>query len=103
MVNNTVGGNPRLLLQWQQQLLRLHQKQQKRTMSVQGVWWLNQPKAAGGDAAPDKRTWTCPRCGSRQCIRTNPGNLRQPVYCCVICGYRFGATAAGPRLLEAMA
>ena len=88
MLNDTVGGNLGLLLQWQQQLLRLLQAQKRRT------------KAAQTGAPPDAHTWTCPRCGSRQCVMTNPGNLRHPIYCCVVCGYRFGA-AADARLLAA--
>jgi hypothetical protein len=100
MINNTVGGHPVLQLQWQQQLLRLRQAEQKRKQTIRGVWWLNPSKAASKGASVEERTWVCPRCGSRNCIRTNPGNLRQPIYCCVICGYQFGATA-NARLLPA--
>jgi len=81
MLNNAVGENLGLLLQWQQQRVRLLQAQQRRTQAAQKT------------APLDERTWRCPRCGSRQCVMTNPGNLRHPIYCCVVCGYRFAAPA----------
>jgi rubredoxin len=100
MLSNTVGENPGLQLQLQQQLLlRFQAQEKKRTQRVQGVWWLDQPKAARSGAPPEVRSWTCPRCRSHRCIKTNPGNTRQATYCCAICGYVFTA-AASTRLLQ---
>jgi len=99
MRNNVNGGNLalRLLLQ-QQLLLQFEERAQKREepeQIVRGVSWLSEPKADPRYAAPKANEWTCPRCRSHQCIRTNPGDQQDATFCCAVCGYTFhGASAS---------
>jgi len=103
MLSNNVGGVPGLGLLLQQQLLLLYREQEqkrekKQATIVRGVSWLREPlskpKAAPRGAPPDVGGWTCPRCRSHRCIRVNPGNARDPVYCCAVCGYTFRKASA---------
>jgi len=96
MLNRTVGGPPELHPRWPQ-LLTLSNAEPKRKMVVRGVWWLDEPKAERTCAPSDGRSWTCPRCRSHRCVRTNPGDPREAIYCCAVCGYTFHATARLPR------
>ena len=104
MLSTDVGGIPGLELLLQQQLLRLffeqeqEQEQEEQETIVRGVSWLrdplSEPKAAPGGAPPEVDGWTCPRCRSHRCIRVNPGNESEPVYCCSVCGYTFRKASA---------
>ena len=102
MLSNNVGGNPGFGLLLQQQLLLLYregeQKHEKQKAIVRGVSWLrdplSEPKTAPRGTPPEVGSWTCPRCRSHRCIRVNPGNDRDPVYCCCVCGYTFRKTSA---------
>jgi len=99
MLSTNVGGIPGLELLYQQQLLLLslaqeqEQEQEEQATTVRGVSWLreplSEPKADSDGAPPEVDTWTCPRCRSHRCIRVNPGNVSEPVYCCAVCGYEF--------------
>ena len=98
MLSNNVGGVPGLGLLLQQQLLLLYLGQEEQKTIVRGVSWLrdplSKPRAAPRGAPPDVGGWTCPRCRSHRCIRVNPGNDRDPVYCCCVCGYTFHKASA---------
>jgi len=102
MLSNNVGGIPELELLLQQQLLLLYlereQEEEEQETIVRGVSWLREPlsrpKADPVGAPPDVDAWTCPRCGSHRCMRVNPGNVQDPVYCCSVCGYRFRKASA---------
>jgi DNA-directed RNA polymerase subunit M/transcription elongation factor TFIIS len=101
MLNLTVGGNPGLELLLQQELLleRCEQKKEAKSVRIRGVWWLNEPKAAPKGAPPEEGSWTCPRCRSHRCIQTNPGDTREAIYRCCVCGYTFRG-ASHTRLLS---
>jgi hypothetical protein len=102
MLNNMVGGMPGIKLLLQELLLLQFQEEETPVTElkpiVHGVSWLREPrseqKADHGGAPPETDGWTCPRCRSHRCIRTNPGDPQDATFCCVICGYTFhGATA----------
>ncbi|MFC2082524.1 hypothetical protein ACFLSG_00590 [Candidatus Bipolaricaulota bacterium] len=98
MFSQNVGGilGRELFLQ-QQLLLYLHEQEQaheEQKTIVRGVSWLRDPllskqKAARGGASSGVGSWTCPRCRSHLCMRVNPGDAHDPVYCCAVCGYTF--------------
>ena len=104
MLSMNVGGNPglELLLEHQLMLLYLEQEQEQekeeQATIVRGVSWLHEPlsksKADPAGTPPDVDEWTCPRCGSHRCMRVNPGNVQDPVYCCSVCGYKFRKASA---------
>ena len=94
MLNPTVGGDPVQQLQMLQQLLLWSEPKKNRKTRIQGVRWLDEPKAKRNCAPSDRRSWTCPRCRSHRCIRTNPGDCREAVYCCAVCGYTFHAATS---------
>jgi len=99
MLNNMPGSIPELILQWQQQLLlqsqEREQNQEESTQSVHGVSWLSEPKVDPKGLPPETGAWTCPRCRSHRCIRTNPGDVQDATFRCAVCGYAFhGASAA---------
>ena len=56
MLNRTVSVDPGLQLQWLQQLLRPERPQEKRALRVQGVRWLDEPKAKRRCAPSDGRS-----------------------------------------------
>ena len=109
MLSNNVGGVPGLGLLLHQQLLLLYlereQEREEQKTIVRGVSWLrdplSKPKAAPHGAPPEVGSWTCPRCRSHRCMRVNPGNSRDPVYRCCICGYTFRKTSAARLLAPA--
>ena len=102
MLNNMVGGMPGLELLLQELLLLQFQDEEapaaESKLIVRGVSWLREPlngqKAAHGGAPPETNAWTCPRCRSHRCIRTNPGDPQDATFCCVICGYTFHGASA---------
>ncbi|GEM_PF-1089781 len=102
MLSTNVGGVPGLGLILREQLWLMvleHEKEhEEKATTVRGVHWLRDslsaPKTASGGAPPEVDTWTCPRCRSHRCIRINPGNVSEPVYCCSVCGYRFHKPSA---------
>ncbi len=105
MLSNNVGSVPVLELLLQQQLLLLSLKQdpkrEEQKAIVRGVPWLREPlskaNAEPSKEPPEVGSWTCPRCRSHRCMRVNPGNARDPVYCCSVCGYTFHKTSATAR------
>jgi len=107
MLSTNVGGLPGLELFLQQQIMLLcfeHEQEQEEQESVLlGIPWLraplSEPKADASEPTPDVDAWTCPRCRSHRCIRVNPGNIEDPVYCCSVCGYQFRKASAA-RLQE---
>jgi hypothetical protein len=101
MLSTNVGGIPGLELFLQQQLLLLslaQEQEEEQETIVRGVSWLRDrlstSKADSSGAPPEVDAWTCPRCRSHRCIRVNPGNVEDPVYCCSVCGYRFHKASA---------
>jgi hypothetical protein len=102
MLSNNVGSVPVLELLLQQQLLLLYLKQDRKPEEqktiVRGVSWLRDPLSTSNTEhskePPEVGSWTCPRCRSHRCIRVNPGDARDPVYCCSVCGYTFHKTSA---------
>lgn len=101
MISNMLSGTLGLELLLQPEVL-LHFLEEEEPMTetkpiVRGVSWLNEPrdaskKAAPEGAPPDVGDWTCPRCRSHRCIRTNPGDVREAVFCCSVCGYTFSGS-----------
>lgn len=94
MLNNMIGGMPGLDLLLQQQLLLWFEEPEERQPIIGTVSWLCESKADPEGPPPDTDAWTCPRCRSHRCIRTNPGNVHDAVYCCSVCGYTFHAASA---------
>jgi len=102
MLSQDVGGVTGLELLLQHQLLLLYlegeQEREEQETIVRGVLWLCDPlsksKADRCGAPPEVSRWTCPRCRSHRCIRVNPGNDRDPVYRCCVCGYTFHKDSA---------
>ena len=98
MLNNVNGGNVALELLLQQQLLlQFEERAQEREepeQIVHGVLWLSEPKADPSYASPKANEWTCTRCRSHQCIRTNPGDQQDATFCCAVCGYTFHGASA---------
>ena len=104
MLSNNVGGLPGLDLFLQQQIMLLYfeqeheQEQEDQDTIVYSISWLreplSEPKADPGEPPPDVDTWTCPRCRSHRCIRVNPGNIEDPIFCCSVCGYTFHKDSA---------
>jgi len=102
MISNMLGGTLGLELLLQPEvLLAFLEEEEPMTAEtlpiVRGVSWLSDPKDASEKAAPegappDVGDWTCPRCRSHRCIRTNPGDAREAVYCCSVCGYTFSGS-----------
>jgi len=101
MISNMLGGTLGLELLLQPEvLLAFLEEEEPMTETkpiVRGVSWLNEPrdaskKAAPEGAPPDVGDWTCPRCRSHRCIRTNPGDVREAVFCCSVCGYTFSGS-----------
>lgn len=102
MFSQNVGGILELEMLLQQQLLLyLHEQEQgheDQKAIVRGVSWLRdpltEPKADYSGASSKADSWTCPRCRSHLCMRANPGNVSNPVYCCAVCGYTFHKASA---------
>ena len=112
--NNIVGGMPGMDQLLQQHLLQLlmeqEQSHEEKKLVIRGVSWLREPLKKARDRADDDRAsdlqadhskappeigdWTCPRCRSHRCMRANPGNVNDPVYCCAVCGYTFRKASA---------
>lgn len=114
MLSNIVGGMPGMDQLLPQHLLQLlleqEQAQEEKKLIIRGVSWLreplkkgrgrsdddhaNGPKADHSKAPPEIGDWTCPRCRSHRCMRANPGDTSDPVYCCAVCGYTFRKASA---------
>jgi len=106
MLSNNVGGMPGLdqLLQEALRYQFVEQEERVETMPIiRTVEWLHDDpqdealgtsKADHDGAPPETDAWTCPRCRSHRCVRTNPGDISDAVFSCAVCGYTFHAASA---------
>jgi len=92
MLNQILGEEPGVQLQLLQLQVRSEERK-KPAKRVRCALSLDRSKAAPNGRTPEEGSWTCPRCRSHRCIRTNPGDPRGATYCCSVCGYTFSVSA----------
>ena len=93
MINNMAGGMLGLELFLLPEVLGWYLEAQEQTTETQtivrGVSWLGEAEGEHSGPPPELGDWTCPRCRSHRCIRTNPGDAHEATFCCCVCGYTF--------------
>lgn len=94
MLNNIISGALDLERILQQVTVQIEEAPAERTLVIEGPAWLDEPEDGPDGLPPETDGWTCPRCRSHRCMRTNPGDLEHATYCCTVCGYTFEATSA---------
>jgi len=100
MINNMAGGMLGLELLLQSEVLRWYLEAEEMAREpatgtmpiVRGASWLGEAEGEHSGPPPEFGDWTCPRCRSHRCIRTNPGDLHEATYCCCVCGYTFNGS-----------